>query len=276
MSAANFGHYTSQAGLLGILTKEILWATNIKYLNDEQEFQNALQMCEDIIAKPNPKLVMARNPLFGEYVDKIKQQLRRLDLFKSDAIFTLAFSEETDLLSQWRGYCPANNGYCIVFDAKALHAASSAKLTNCHLVKCVYEDAEKSAQIRKKFTDHWRRYQNVVDTAGRKSVIENLVLEITLLASYFKHSSFKEEQEHRIVVVEHAADESVKFREGRASLIPYIEIPAPRTLIRKIIVGPNANKTLAKRALETFLSNHFDAWILDIKVEHAETPYRPW
>jgi DUF2971 family protein len=274
MSAAKYGHYTSQAGLLGILTKEILWATNIKFLNDEQEFQNALQMCEDIIAKPNPSFDKDRR--FGEYLAKIKHQLGRLDLFKSDAIFTLAFSEETDLLGQWRGYCPANNGYCIVFDAEALHAATSVKLENCHLVKCVYDDAKKAAQIRKVFTDHWRKYQKVVDSAERKLVIENLVLEITLLASYFKHPSFKEEQEHRIVVVEPASGESIKFREGRSSLIPYIEIPAPRKLIRKIIVGPNANRTLAKRALETFLSNNFDAWILDVDVEHAKTPYRPW
>jgi hypothetical protein len=33
-----FYHYTSQRGLLGIIKEKKIWATNIRYLNDEREF----------------------------------------------------------------------------------------------------------------------------------------------------------------------------------------------------------------------------------------------
>lgn len=32
-------HYTTASGLEGILKSQQLWATNIKYLNDDEEFQ---------------------------------------------------------------------------------------------------------------------------------------------------------------------------------------------------------------------------------------------
>src|SRR5229473_2809916 len=37
-------HYTTQAGLLGIIKCRCLWTTNIFYLNDSREFNYALEL----------------------------------------------------------------------------------------------------------------------------------------------------------------------------------------------------------------------------------------
>jgi hypothetical protein len=50
MADVKYGHYTTQAGLLAMIRDEILWATNIKFLNDEHEFLHAIGLIKDIIS----------------------------------------------------------------------------------------------------------------------------------------------------------------------------------------------------------------------------------
>jgi adenosylmethionine-8-amino-7-oxononanoate aminotransferase len=40
-------HYTSQAGLLGIINSKVLWASNIFYLNDTTEFAYFVDLADD-------------------------------------------------------------------------------------------------------------------------------------------------------------------------------------------------------------------------------------
>ncbi|OLD27475.1 MAG: hypothetical protein AUJ04_03935 [Acidobacteria bacterium 13_1_40CM_3_55_6] len=37
-------HYTSQEGLMGIITERCIWASKIHYLNDSEEFSIALDL----------------------------------------------------------------------------------------------------------------------------------------------------------------------------------------------------------------------------------------
>lgn len=70
--------------------------------------------------------------------------------------------------------------------------------------------------------------------------------EITLLASYFKHPSFSEEKEWRLIVkLDYAPDEDIKFREGKTYLIQYIELPFDFSFLSSIVIGPTSNKELA-------------------------------
>jgi hypothetical protein len=274
----DYGHYTSPGGLMGIVRDEGLWATNIKFLNDQHEFQHALDLIKRIINKRTALFGASIPPLYSEFRGAMDIQLAALESFTSESVFTYSFSTQVDLLSQWRGYCPDNNGYCIVFDADQLHKGVCEKFDNCHFVKCVYDDSEKEEQIRKVLNDHWRKYQTLGDRKDRKANVDELANEILLLASYFKHLSFKEEQEHRIVVLlNYAADHDLKFREGRSSLIPYIELPASRELIRKIIVGPNPNQALANRALQSFLekSTGVPSFVSKVDIKDSNIPYRP-
>src|SRR6202035_5832544 len=111
MSLSSYGHYTTAKGLQEIIGHEEFWATNIKFLNDEHEFQHALDLIKEIISQSN---VATNSRLsFTEYLEEIRSKLDTLDSYSAESVFTLLFSQQTDLLSQWRGYCPDNNGYCI-------------------------------------------------------------------------------------------------------------------------------------------------------------------
>lgn len=277
--ALSYGHYTSAAGLLGVLEQQVLWATNIKFLNDQHEFQHALNLITQIISHSK---IGADDPLqpLQQFLSQIREKLDSLDNYRADTVFTFSFSEQTDLLSQWRGYCPANNGYCVVLDAHGLFEIVRKKFAECHFVKCVYDDAQKGTDLRLAVNATWHQYRKLSAKEERDHVIDAFAKQVMLFASYFKHPSFQEEQEHRIVILREYGEpyEDLKFRVGRSSLIPYLELPAPHELIREICIGPNADKQLAKRALEALLEKSFRVpyFMGDVRVSFSETPYRPW
>lgn len=274
-----FGHYTSIPGLIGIIRDNSLWATNIRFLNDEQEFKHALDLVKNLI--PNSRITKEQpdNALHKQFIEGIQKELKSLDSYKSDSVFTLSFSEETDLLSQWRGYCVANTGYCIEFDAEQILQSAEKDYKEARLLECIYAPQEKDNKIKELLNKYWRIYDSSDNDGARKKIFEELAKEILLLASYFKHPSFSEEKEHRIViVVEYEAMEKVLFREGRSSLIPYISISNAREAIKNIVVGPTSNKKLSERSLEMLLEKSFGypSFLSSIEIHHSETPYRTW
>ena len=95
-------HYTSQTGLLGIVRHREIWATNIHYLNDTAEFAHAIELVTTEFE--NRKGVSPKQDMFLAFLTK------QLALFKHIDVYVCSFSEQGDLLSQWRGYCPSGNG----------------------------------------------------------------------------------------------------------------------------------------------------------------------
>jgi Protein of unknown function (DUF2971) len=217
--------------------------------------------------------------LYTEYTNEIIKKLDSIDRHNSDSVFTLSFSEQTDLLSQWRGYCPNNNGYCIVFDVDSLFQLAKSSFDNCHFVKCVYDIEQKQSQLKKLLNGYWFKYTKL-NTKDKKNVLlEELTREVMLLASYFKDPTFEEEKEHRIVILlEYATDNDLKFREGRYSLIPYLELKALRKAVKKVIIGPTADKNLAKRALELLWEKCYGmpSILVGMDIEFSKTPFRSW
>jgi hypothetical protein len=264
------GHYTTLLGLQGIIVRQKLWATNIKFLNDQGEFQHTQELVQDLMTGRVSRGSAADRVIFAV---GMFQNLRRFDQFHSDLVFTTSFSEEIDLLSQWRGYCPSNNGYCIVMDAQAIVDTLRANKINAQLLPCLYDASKKRRQLTTLINTCEHRYHDVGDKA-----FDALVGALKARASYFKDESFAEEREHRIIVTSPPRDKiKVEFRPGRYSLVPYIELDAPRSLIKQIIIGPNENQVLAERALQAFIESvtGVASWLnIDVKIVRSKIPYR--
>jgi hypothetical protein len=274
-----YGHYTSQRGLLGIISNEVLWATNIKFLNDEHEFQHALDLIREIVSTSKITSEMKEHEAHRVFIDKLSTRLTSLDNYTTESIFTLSFSSEIDLLSQWRGYCTDNNGYCLVFDVDAIFKNAKAKYDDVHLLDCVYEREKKEAKLRKLLNEYWGTYQKSNQEKQKEEVLDAFAKEVMLLASHYKHPSFSEEKERRIVIVDAFGYKNLEFREGNFSLVPYIELEAPRSFLKKVCIGPTLNKQLTQRSLEMFLEKMYGlpVWLnTDIDVKFSEAPYRSW
>lgn len=274
-----YGHYTTATSLIGILKNEVLWATNIKFLNDEHEFQHALDLARKVIIRSKEKFDRTSKfaNVYDLYITEIEKTFTNLELYSSESIFTCSFSEQTDLLSQWRGYCPGNQGYCLHFNIEKILEFALIKYPTCKIFKCVYDKSEKETKIAKVLNEHWHRYYATNEVKIRETVIDDLAEKMIILASHFKHPSFAEEKEHRLVIqLNFDASEHTKFRAGPLSIIPYIEIPAPRNFIEEICVGPTRVQQLAQRGLFALIEAKYEIPIVltSVTVSESSIPYR--
>lgn len=286
MNNKDFGHYTSQTGLMGIISSEKIWATNIKFLNDEQECQHAIGLIKEIVTTTTSKLPPEHpsHTVYKEYVSELEDGLDLIDDYLTKHVFTFSLSQEEDLLSQWRGYCPEDNGFCLVFNIEEIFKQIKSefdknekhRFDDVHLIACIYKKEDKEKRIKEVLNRYWSRYSSASDKTDKESILTDLLLEIQLFASYFKHPSFSEEKEKRLIVISNydvASD--IMFREGRFSLIPYIELPISRRSINRICIGPTMNKELSKRALDPFLNKNYAHPCKPPEVIYSEIPYRP-
>ncbi|MCQ4251563.1 DUF2971 domain-containing protein [Pseudomonas stutzeri] len=157
------GHYTNTPGLMGIYQSRTLRATNIKFLNDEQEFVHALELIRQLIEETDENKAAPYIPAFNEFKEKILSKITMLDKQTSESIFTLSFSEKTDLLSQWRGYCPGNDGYCLILDTDRIGESATNEFEECHFFKCVYDNTEKESHLKSVLNEYWSRYRKGSD-----------------------------------------------------------------------------------------------------------------
>jgi hypothetical protein len=119
---ARLFHYTSQEGLLGIISSRVVWATNLLYLNDSSELLYGFTLARDVfksmLADKNSKSV----------IDFLKQGLGLLDvsaLLPNRDYYTFCLCQRPDLLSQWRAYAASGGGYAIGFEMHDLALAAS-------------------------------------------------------------------------------------------------------------------------------------------------------
>ena len=134
-------HYTSQAGLEGILRTSSIWATNIRYLNDAAEFKHTVGLFKDHIS--------SRRDLDSH--SKLLLEVLHDDAFGRPwhehvplSLYVASFSREADQLSQWRAYAPSN-GYCVGFAPSVLKQTAGYEL-----IECVYgreEQELRAAQV---------------------------------------------------------------------------------------------------------------------------------
>src|SRR5207245_2788577 len=97
---------TSQKGLLGILQKKEVWATQIQYLNDEVEFSHAWSVLLDSFPSP-----AERDPMESSMISQIAKVLPGANFH----VCVCSLSELDDELSQWRAYCSPGSGFSVGF-----------------------------------------------------------------------------------------------------------------------------------------------------------------
>ena len=239
-------HYTNSQAFLSIINNKSLWATNIHFLNDTSEFKHTLELTKDIIdIKTN-----------SNNKKKVEFLLSGLEGIKNMSFYCISFSEEDDLLSQWRSYGQGNNGLSLGFSKKEKEKIGDS--IDAPLIKCIYKDQEqvkKIQEIVKGFLDddkEWKTVSEVDKMYKRNPKFDQYIYS---LAVSFKHYSFREEAEWRLVIP-HDGNRVVKHRAGQSYIIPYVEFPLEDipSALKQIIIGPTPNTAISKKALKHFFS----------------------
>ena len=285
-------HYTSMETLLKIVETGVIWATNIRYLNDVLERRHCLSLIKKRL-QSCPPLSPTDQELLQHFQDDEENKKPFYGL-----PFVASFSQERDSLPQWRSYCPQGNGVCIGIRTDSLLKAFVAEepdhpaLQRTAVSPVVF--FERVRYLEPDNTDVLDELIEQIRTEARERVSSSTIptTEIKLLwylfntyASRIKHDSFSSEIEYRLIVTTiWRYRNSIRFRISRSTLVPYISIslPEPATFISKprdlfrptylsgtrpffidsVTIGPTPHMDLSEDAVNAFFSQlNLGVWI---------------
>jgi hypothetical protein len=268
-------HYTSHEAALGIMTSGTLWATHLGYLNDEEELHHALRLFRR-------QITASRRSSTERVSYLLEQMLDALDGVAESNIGVFSLSEEPDLLSQWRAYCPRGVGYALGFDSASLIAAVAPK--RVQLGACVYDRELQEIVVSQAISDTVTSFQTALDAANGDYdlVVEQhriqFMARAARVAAYIKHEAFAEEREWRLVALLAGVSQAPwRFRSGRVSMIPYLSLPAAEkdadVRLNRVVVGPSPDGSSAFRSGRLFFEAH---GLHPQSVKRSRIPFRSW
>ncbi|MBE4467627.1 DUF2971 domain-containing protein [Vibrio parahaemolyticus] len=277
-------HYTDQNGFMGIFSNQELWATKIQYLNDEMEYNLALDLAERYL---NELLDTAFSEKNTGRQTKLKYYLSIVPYIKNINTCVCSLTENGDLLSQWRGYSKTLGGYSVGFNEFALRPF--IELQGFQLEKCIYTQDEQFKRVKNVIDSTLNEFSSEPDPGHKDSLYyesgDEFLGRLAKIAPLLKDSSFAEECEWRIILT--ATFENLNFRSGASMLTPYFKVSLDSSkkndfhrLIDEVIVGHTPHPELAISATEAFLLKLFppfsDDYNCRVKVRKSEIPYRNW
>lgn len=282
-------HYTTGAGLIGIIQSGTLRATQIACMNDAKELVHSVDELKAAIDKHRK----AGLSVDAEFI--LQRMLKLMD--KPDpevsGAFIACFSEEDDDLSQWRAYGGGEGGYAIEFDTDALLSVMAGRGNYC--VPVYYTDSQK----HKLFDDivQWSEKYFVhglttVPTRDREAWADVFALRwmqhLVWLAPVIKHPKFAGEREWRIIYQLKPDDFSTKmgFVQKQSLLSRYIPLefsdPDPtrngytRLPITGVVVGPARHREISRISIgDLLISKGYNTPAeVNVPVRLSEVPYR--
>jgi hypothetical protein len=271
-------HYTSRNGFLEIVKNHKLWATNILYLNDSEEFQYVFNLLKEILPSCDNRRIGNRK----SFIEKVHIGINKINrLIDKWPKYVVSFSEKPDLLSQWRGYCGSGSGICIGFNRK--HLLRVDKAIGISLRQCEYRKTVQTKTIKTLLNNYFSKINEAgVEEDDIRMHVASFFRELFDESPFFKHPSFREEKEWRLVVSEEDSSKkyisSVKYRDGISMILPYVEvdfkIDSSDIEFDEIIVGPSPHKDLSKASVRSFLEQTDN--VKFAKVVNSAIPYRSW
>jgi hypothetical protein len=238
-------HYTNASGLLGILKSHRLWCTKSDYLNDPTEGRYTLDRAQSI---------MNKTVADGARLDFLAQLREQLDRPDESGQYVACFCRDGDQLGQWRGYGNYGAGYSIGFDLKLLvpHIQIGWLLDMSYDEEHLDRTLSEILQVYYESLDHGTNARHLDDLS------KWCASAIKLASRSFKHPSYKQEQEVRLLL---ERDNSytkerkntfpgtgpVNYRVRGDEVVPYVETAlqftdrpefVDRLPISQIVVGP--------------------------------------
>lgn len=250
-------HYTSGAGAKGIFQSRTLWAGHLGYMNDTSEVGHAMNLSREVVERLAPEL------------PHHDAALQRWVTYVTDSppkswapnLFAVSFSEQRDLLSQWRGYATGAGGpFCIGFPSSVLmDRVDCGDGLAWTLRKCVYSHEEQANLIELGIRRGLELAEDPDSLPSGKTredfAYGHIYGAVMGVAPLCKHPDFAEEREWRLLfgpVSVHTV-QPVHFVERRDTLAPYIDfrLADADTVMDDIqwIAGPGLQQERANTAL---------------------------
>ena len=272
-------HYTTQQGLLGIIRDKGIWASHTQYLNDVREFRHALDLVKEELSAMNRE--GATNELSQKCLVAMETSI--LSGLESINVCVCSFSEQGDVLSQWRAYGGATSGFAVGFSSTFLREMSDKY---GWLVPVIYDEGQQRLLVRTLLGDvlkeNLKKFGNDEEESPEGG---NLIAYLYRYAPILKHHSFSEEHEWRIITRPILCTTGrFGYRTGGSMLIPYFRLPLAKKNvlgIEEIIIGPTPHPGQSSHSVEGLLLKHgfYTTQALSqeaVITRCSEIPYRSW
>ena len=261
-------HYTSLAGLQGMVATGLVWLTDLAYLNDALEMQVAIDRIEECTKAASMGLS-----------ELGKELLRRASVSVSPTAsdtgyYVACFCTDGDLLSQWRAYGAGGEGCSMGFNAKVMGVGSMVESGRFSVRRVIYEPDLQRSLVKRVIDETLKSLARIANNRSVAELDANTTLPAysAFLSEHlreflftFKHETFAEENEWRLVY-EFSRDENIKdlkFRGAKGFMVPYMELPlnpskegAPPLPLVEVVHGPTLHPKLTKKAIGLFLDRH--------------------
>jgi hypothetical protein len=262
-------HYTTAAGLLGIISSRHLRGTNYSFMNDASEFTYgvdlALKRFEAEFRKnreQNDKLSVMLG-VSGEIWMKHQASLAET--------YVACFTEARDDLNQWRGYGGTADRYCVGLEIKKLYQGGEYSFA-----PLIYS-REQQETLVDNYLEATLNYLR-----KRKTVPEPLLIRAVkilcrwLLESipFFKDGHFASEREWRAVTnIDTVAKDELCFEPSTGTLRPYVRMfdLGTNLPITEVIVQSARRDERAAKAVALLLSKY---GYETTRVVESEVPFR--
>lgn len=277
-------HYTSAAGLKGIIESNELRASNARYLNDSAEVLLGIRHVRTIL-KAHKKGQGAANQI--RLLDEIWRWIPLLENV-SDRAYAVCFCRTDDLLGQWRGYANMGGGYSIGFDPKEFDMDRERELEP-RLLKVIYDRGAQRQAIREILKEAYQWVDGLGPRPDQQKIAEaaaDVIIEVFGLLAAFKDASFSAEEEWRLVYTPSVEwlSKNLQFIDYGAWLKPYLQCQpwkSPEPPIVSVTCGPSLNAQLSVAAVRLLLQRqHMLPMIirpkekLSIDVRRSKVPFR--
>jgi len=274
-------HYTSLKGLLGILDSGNIWASEVRYLNDSAEIALAFRLMERAVTVRSSRSTTAAREILKQFSDWIA-----LRSSSGPMVFVTSFTQNGNLLSQWRGYSPAAQG--VSFGIASAHLSMVCGASGFSLGRCRYDSAEQSSAISDlvgsvlSFAERMGPSDAAHSSQSFHPSFARCEESILRVAALIKDSRFKEEAEWRIVsrTVSDYVATKICYRVGPSMLIPFLQVRLVNAMgvipIDDVIVGPTPHPQAATDSIQRCVAQHLQRKHGSWTTQYCSIPYRSW
>lgn len=267
-------HYTTAAGMRGILDSSRLWATNYRFLNDASEVAYGANLFKTLIQE---RLTKPQTDVVSEFLSRTLSTANGFDSMLD--CYITCFCERDDLLNQWRTYAGSGGGYALGLktDEIGRRWGKLERAQDFELLRVVYNPDQQRRLLTEVIDgtmDALAAGTQGVSVADANNVIARCCqfvrAEVAAYLLSFKHPAFAIEQEWRLChVVSSQEEDHVLFRDGQFGLTPYVCLEVSpmagvnhnRLPLVRITHGPVPNPENMRFALDKLLRSKNYAFV---------------
>ena len=308
-------HYCSLDTFLKIIKNSSIWLSDIQKSNDFREMAWFRQQYYDFILEKynntddkNIKTIcetifsISAVDGFEKFPEWLLPTVRNhsketRDIFFSLRTYAFCLSELSDSLGQWRGYANDGKGVAIGFSKKYLDAIDGYSL-RCPKFNFLLGNIS----YRKKFDSLFDKMFELHDKTKTDEFVLRTFIDLTRTSSLFKHPSFAEEKEWRIIYsmedlgitrndlcfdnfdsfcskrfLENFCKPNIDYVAKDNDIIPHIEVKIKNLskAIDSIVIGPKclvSEKDMRHILLKEGIISEFND--KSIKIIHSESSYK--